>query len=103
MAPLIVLGASVALAYVVLTQEAIADVEPDDKGVASGVFETANHLFGGAVGVALYATVLTATAENLSDADGYRAAYLAAIALAATPATAAVLLARRRDLPRSRR
>jgi hypothetical protein len=44
--PLVVLGAS-------LIQEAVADVEPDERGLASGIFETANHLFGGAVGVAL--------------------------------------------------
>jgi len=35
MAPLVVLGASLSVAFVVLTQEAIADVEPDEKGLAS--------------------------------------------------------------------
>ena len=49
------------IAFVVLTQEAFAEVEPDERGLASGIFETANHLFGGAVSVALYANVLTAT------------------------------------------
>lgn len=65
-----------------LTQEAVAEVEPDERGLASGIFETANHLFGGAVGVALYASVLTATSTTASDADGYRAAFLAATGLA---------------------
>lgn len=70
------LGASLSIAFVVLTQEAVAEVEPDERGLASGIFETADHLFGGAVGVALYASVLTATSTTASDADGYRAAFL---------------------------
>ena len=80
--PLVVLGASLSIAFVVLTQEAVAEVEPDERGLASGIFETANHLFGGAVGVALYASVLTATSTTASDADGYGAAFLAATGLA---------------------
>jgi EmrB/QacA subfamily drug resistance transporter len=75
--PLIVLGASLSVAFVVLTQEAVADIDPGERGLASGIFETANHLFGGAVGVALYATLLTA-----GHADGYRNAFLAGAALA---------------------
>src|SRR5215216_6921971 len=60
----------------------VAEVEPDERGLASGIFETADHLFGGAVGVAHYASVLTAMSTTASDADGYRAAYLAATGLA---------------------
>jgi predicted MFS family arabinose efflux permease len=74
--PLIVLGASLPLAFVVLTQQAVADVPADDRGMASGIFETANHLFGGAVGVAVYATVIAATGS-------YGAAFLVAAALSA--------------------
>jgi MFS family permease len=81
--PLLVLGASLSVAFVVLTTAAVADVEPDEKGLASGIFETANHLFGGAVGVALYATVLTAASSATRASDGYRAAFLAATILAA--------------------
>jgi len=74
--PLIVLGASLPLAFVVLTQQAVADVPADDRGMASGIFETANHLFGGALGVAVYATVIAAS-------GGYGAAFLVAAVLAA--------------------
>jgi EmrB/QacA subfamily drug resistance transporter len=81
--PLAALGASVSLAFVVLTQEAVAEVDADEKGVASGIFETANHLFGGAVGVALYATVLTTVSSDASSSDGYRAGFVAAALLAA--------------------
>ena len=73
--PLLVLGASLPVAFVVLTQQAVADVPADDRGMASGIFETANHLFGGAVGVALYATVIAA-------AGGYGPAFLLAAVLA---------------------
>jgi MFS family permease len=81
--PLVLLGASMSIAFVVLTHEAVAEVDPDDKGVASGIFETSNHLFGGAIGVALYATVLAAS--------DYRAAFLTAAALAAVGVTLALL------------
>jgi MFS family permease len=94
MAPLVVLGASLSVAFVVLTQEAIADIPPQDKGLASGIFETANHLFGGAVGVAVYATVLTVTASGPTQGDGYRAGFLVAATGAITLGLAAALMSR---------
>jgi MFS family permease len=81
--PLAILGASLCVAFVVLTHEAVAEARPDDKGLASGIFETANHLFGGAVGVAIYATVLAATS------------YGTAFAVAAGLALSGLLLTRR--------
>jgi MFS family permease len=59
--PLIVLGVSLPVCFVITNQLAVAEAAHDDKGLASGIFETANHLLGGAVGVAVYATVLAAT------------------------------------------
>jgi MFS family permease len=79
--PMAVLGASLCVAFVVLTHEAVAEAQPDDKGLASGVFETANHLFGGAVSVAIYATVLAATSYGTAFAT---AAGLAALGVVAT-------------------
>lgn len=90
LAPLIVLGASLSVAFVVLSQEAVADVGPDERGLASGIFETANHLLGGAVGVALYATLLTTTAAA-GHADGYRGGFLAAAGLSITGLLAAYI------------
>jgi hypothetical protein len=75
LAPLVALGASLSIAFVVLNQEAVAEVEPEEKGLASGIFETANCLVGGAIGVAVYATVLAAA--------GHGAAFLTAAGLAA--------------------
>jgi predicted MFS family arabinose efflux permease len=88
--PLLVLGASLSIAFVVLTHEAVADVDPDDRGLASGIFETSSHLLGGATGVALYATVLTATATTTAGhANGYRNAFLTGVALASAGLLAA--------------
>jgi predicted MFS family arabinose efflux permease len=75
MAPLVVLGVSMCTTFMVATQQAVADVDADDKGLASGIFETANHLFGGAIGVALYATVIAA-------AGSYGAAFATAAGIA---------------------
>jgi len=89
----------------VLTNEAVAEVEADEKGVASGIFETANHLFGGAVGVALYAAVITATTgAAATDTSGYRAAFLTATGLAVLGVAAAALArGRRAQSPRAAR
>jgi hypothetical protein len=43
--------------FVIATHEAVAEVAAAAKGLASGIFETANHLIGGAVAVAVYASV----------------------------------------------
>ena len=77
-APLAVLGVSLTIVFIITTHQAVADVEPDDKGLASGIYETANHLFGGAVGVAVYATIVASVANGVG---GYRAAFLAAAGL----------------------
>jgi hypothetical protein len=55
--PLLLLGGSLTVAFVILTHETVADVDDDEKGLASGIFETANHLVGGALAVAVYATM----------------------------------------------
>ena len=79
--PLAVLGFSLTIVFIITTHQAVADVEPDDKGLASGIYETANHLLGGAIGVAVYATVVAAVAEDAHDPSGYRAAFLTATTL----------------------
>jgi EmrB/QacA subfamily drug resistance transporter len=99
MLPLIVLGAAVPSIYIVSIHEAVADVRADEKGLASGIFETANHLFGGAIGTAIYATVLATAADNAHNAVGYRAAFLAAGILVAMLGLVAALQARRSTSP----
>jgi EmrB/QacA subfamily drug resistance transporter len=88
--PLVLLGVSLTVAFVVLTHETVSEVGDDEKGLASGLFETANHLLGGAVAVALYATVATTVTNRAavagssqSLAAGHGAAFAAAAVLAA--------------------
>jgi MFS family permease len=72
---LVVLGVTMCVVFMVSTRGAVADVDGDDTGMAAGTFETANHLFGGAAGVAAYATVVAAS--------GYGAGFATAAGLAA--------------------
>ena len=71
---LALLGASLTVVFVALTHEAVADVGADDRGAASGVFETGTHLGGGALAVALCAALMAN--------GGHDAAYAGAGALA---------------------
>ncbi|GHG14323.1 MULTISPECIES: MFS transporter [Amycolatopsis] len=88
--PMVVLGVALTIVFVVTTQQAVADVEPEDKGLASGIYETANHLSGGAIGVAVYAAVVSAVASDAHDPAGYRAAFLVATAMVVVLGVAAV-------------
>jgi EmrB/QacA subfamily drug resistance transporter len=81
--PLVVLGASLTVVFVVTTNQAVSEVGADEKGLASGIFETANHLVGGAVGVTIYAAIFSAFSAGVSDSAGYRAAFLAGAVLVA--------------------
>jgi hypothetical protein len=84
--PPLVLGVSLTVVFVVATHEAVAEVAAAAKGPASGIFETANHLVGGAV--AVYATVATTATRRTAAAQtpqtlatGYRSAFVAAAVL----------------------
>ena len=70
-----------------------------DKGLASGIFEAANHLIGGAIGVAVYATVLTSISDGAGDPNGFRGAFLAAVVLVAVLGSFAVSQAGARVKP----
>jgi sugar phosphate permease len=79
--PLLVLGASLTVVFIVTTNQAVSDVHNDEKGLASGIFETSNHLMGGAIGVAVYASVFSAFSPSAAAPTGYRAAFLTAACL----------------------
>jgi sugar phosphate permease len=88
--PLVLLGVSLTIAFVVLAHEAVSEVQDDEKGLASGVFETANHLLGGAIAIAIFATVAATVTSRAGDpgspqslAAGHRAAFITAAVLAA--------------------
>jgi hypothetical protein len=76
--PLVVLGASLTVVFIVTTNQAVSEVGADEKGLASGIFETSNHLLGGTVGVTVYAAIFSTFSGGPRDSAGYRAAFLAA-------------------------
>jgi EmrB/QacA subfamily drug resistance transporter len=92
--PAHVLGPSVVtmfgfgLAFVPLTMSAMADVPPDQAGIASGIFQTSRQV-GGAVGLAVLATIAaTRTKEVLAVAHGTHIAIASALTAGYTRAFA---------------
>jgi MFS family permease len=71
--PLVLFGVGVTVTYLALTRHALGTSAFQDHGVASGVFEAATHL-GGALAVAIYATMLGSSA-------GFAGAFSAAVVL----------------------
>jgi MFS family permease len=93
---MLILGVGIGMAMNPLLLAAMSDVEPQDAGVASGVVNTA-FMLGGALGLAVLASVAAArTGDNASLAglvDGYRAAFVIGTVFAvAAGAVAAVFL-----------
>jgi hypothetical protein len=67
------------LAFVLLTISAMADVPPDQAGIASGIFQTSRQV-GGAVGLAVLATIAATRAkEVLAVAHGTQVAIATAL------------------------
>jgi EmrB/QacA subfamily drug resistance transporter len=93
---MLVLGVGIGMAMNPLLLAAMSDVEPQDAGVASGVVNT-SFMLGGALGLAVLASVAAArtgdsrTAEAL--VDGYQAAFVIGVVFAiAAGAVAAIFL-----------
>jgi EmrB/QacA subfamily drug resistance transporter len=91
-----------AFAFVPVTIAALAQVPPEDAGLASGLINT-NQQIGGAIGVALASTIFVSSAKSLlktghSPAEaftsGYQDAFWALIGLALLGALAAFVLLR---------
>jgi hypothetical protein len=75
-----VAGATISNAFVALSGQGLAGVREGEHGRASGLFQTSTHL-GGAITVALLATIAAAA--------GFSPAYLAGAAVALLGAAAA--------------
>jgi predicted MFS family arabinose efflux permease len=86
---LIVLGPGVGAAFVAGSIASLTGVAERDAGLASGLNNAAFQI-GGAVGVAVLSTV--AVTAGAAPIDGYRAAFLAAIAFSALGVLAALTL-----------
>jgi EmrB/QacA subfamily drug resistance transporter len=97
--------------FVPLTLVATTNVEPDDAGLASGIFNTSQQI-GGALGLAVLSTLATertanAIAEGAGAAnplvplvEGYQLAFIVAAGLIAAGAVLLALLLRRSDVAR---
>jgi MFS family permease len=91
-----------AFSFVPVSIAALAQVEPQEAGLASGLINT-NQQIGGAIGVALAATIFTSHAKSLlktghSPAEaftsGYQVAFWALLGIALAGAVAAFVLLR---------
>jgi EmrB/QacA subfamily drug resistance transporter len=95
-----------AFSFVPVTIAALAQVEPAEAGLASGLINT-NQQIGGAIGVALASTIFVSSAKALlktghsqaaAFTSGYQDAFWALIGLALLGALAALVLLRRTRL-----
>jgi MFS family permease len=100
--------------FVSLTLVATTNVEPDDAGVASGIFNTSQQV-GGALGLAILSTLANDRTSNLLGnltgaptnaqqqaalVEGYQLAFIVAAALIAAGAVLMAALLRKRDVER---
>ena len=100
--------------FVSLTLVATTGVEPDDAGLASGVFNTAQQV-GGALGLAVLSTLAndrtagiladltgapTVAQQQAAAVEGFQLAFIAAAALMAIGVVLITVLLRRRDVTR---
>jgi EmrB/QacA subfamily drug resistance transporter len=97
---MIVLGLGIGLAFNPVLLAAMSDVEPDKSGLASGVVNTA-FMMGGALGLAILASLAASRTDSLLDSGatslvalngGYHAAFLVGAAFAAVAAALSVVL-----------
>jgi EmrB/QacA subfamily drug resistance transporter len=94
LAPSLFVAAGIGIAFVPVTIAAVAGVRPSEAGLASGLVNTSRQM-GGAIGLAILATVATARTDSLGGhgAVALTAGYQRAFAIAAGFAVAGALVA----------
>ena len=104
---MILLGIGAGIAFNPVLLAAMSDVEPSDAGLASGIVNT-SFMMGGALGLAVLASVAASRTETLSAAGedplvaltgGYHAAFLLGAIFAAAAAAIGAVFLRTRDAP----
>ncbi|MCH1998323.1 MFS transporter, partial [Achromobacter xylosoxidans] len=102
---MLLLGLGAGIAFNPMLLAAMSDVEPSQSGLASGVVNTA-FMMGGALGLAVLASLAAARTAALAGAGaapvaalagGYRATFLAGAVIAAVAAALAAALVRSRN------
>ncbi len=99
---MVLLGFGVGLAFNPVLLAAMSEVEPSESGLASGIVNTA-FMMGGALGLAILASLAAATTEGFLDAGaaplvalagGYHAAFLVGAVFAGVAALLSAVLLR---------
>jgi MFS family permease len=102
----LLIGFGIGFAFVPISIAALAGVQPAEAGLASGLINTSQQI-GGALGIAALSTIATSrTADKLAAGvgqptalvDGFTAAFLAGVGIAAVGIIAAFALIRRNEL-----
>jgi EmrB/QacA subfamily drug resistance transporter len=105
--PFLLIGVGVGTSFPAITTVAMSGATPSDSGLASGLVNTSMQV-GGAIGLAVLATLATERAKSLLDGgaaqasaltSGYHLAYLVGAALAAVAVAIAVLVLRSAPAP----
>jgi EmrB/QacA subfamily drug resistance transporter len=104
---MVLLGLGAGMAFNPVLLAAMSDVEPQESGLASGIINT-SFMMGGALGLAVLASVAASRTSNLLDAGhseaaaltgGYHAAFLIGAIFAGAAALIGGLLLRNQELP----
>jgi len=99
-------GLGIGFSFVPISIAALAGIQPAEAGLASGLFNTSQQI-GGALGIAALSTIASAQTDSAVAAgaalpvalvDGFTAAFVAGVAVAALGIIAALTLIRRDEL-----
>ena len=108
-APMVFAAAGLGFAFVPVTIAAVSGISEDDSGLASGLINTSQQI-GGALGLAVLATIANTRTQNLAEAaqgnpaalpealtDGFNLAFLAGAGFAVLGILAAIFMIRSSD------
>jgi EmrB/QacA subfamily drug resistance transporter len=102
----LLIGIGIGFSFVPISIAALAGVQASEAGLASGLINTSQQI-GGALGIAALSTIATSQTENsvasgealpFALVDGFTAAFVAGVAIAAVGVLAALTLIRRDEL-----
>jgi MFS family permease len=102
----LLIGIGIGFSFVPISIAALAGVQAAEAGLASGLINTSQQI-GGALGIAALSTIATSQTESsvasgealpLALVDGFTAAFVAGVAIAAVGVVAALTLIRRDEL-----